>query len=76
VTFNAYGTAHIQIWSKDGSLLFEKAGKSDAGRPIMYSLFKKRKTDEDLAKYAKHIYAPPLVRVLYMALQESLRIAN
>jgi len=74
VTFKAYATTHVQIWNRDGELLYEKIGGSDAGRPIMYSLFGKKKPENDVVKFAKNLYAPPLVRAMYMSIQEALRM--
>lgn len=75
VTYSASSTAHVQIWAKDGTIIYEKQGTNDAGRPVMYSLFgKKKKDDEDIAKFARHLYAPPLVRALYMSLKNAIRV--
>ncbi|MBD3420852.1 MAG: hypothetical protein GF398_12100, partial [Chitinivibrionales bacterium] len=34
---------HLQIWNKEGKLLYEKSGKGLSERPFLYSLFKRRK---------------------------------
>jgi hypothetical protein len=73
-TYRSYATSHAQIWNKDGALLYECVATNDAGRPVMYTLFRKKKPDDDIVKYAKHLYAAPLVRALYHAIRESLRI--
>ncbi|MBD3392898.1 MAG: hypothetical protein GF418_12400 [Chitinivibrionales bacterium] len=74
VTFAALATTHVQIWNRDGRLLYECIGSNDAGRPIMYSLFGKKEPGDDVVKFAKHLYAPPLVRAMYMSIQNAMRL--
>jgi len=73
-TYRASAATHIQIWNRKGVLLYECKGTNDAGRPIMYTLFGKKDPKNDMVKYAKHLYAPPLVRALYHSIQEAMRI--
>jgi hypothetical protein len=72
-TFKAYATTHVQIWNSAGELLYEKIGTTDAGRPIMYTLFGKKQPGDDVVKFARNIFAPPLVRAMYMSIQEAMR---
>lgn len=69
-SFAAKTTVHVQIWDKSGKLLYERKGKSDTGRPVLYSLLKREKNpDKDVVKYAKRFYAPPIVKSLYEAVR-------
>jgi hypothetical protein len=74
VSYRAYGRMHVQIWNKNGVLLHEGMGADDTGRPVLYSLFGKKKPENDIVKYAKRLYAPPLVRALYLSIQDAVRI--
>jgi hypothetical protein len=75
-SYRAYAWTHVQIWNKQGKLLFEHIGANDAGRPIMYSLFGKKVPQGDMVKFAKHLYAPPLVRALYHSVQEAVKMGR
>jgi hypothetical protein len=75
ISYTSKTEFHVQIWDKSGTLLYEKIGKSDAGRPVFYSLLKKEKhPDKDIVKYAKRIYAPPLVKSLYNSIKAAVRV--
>jgi hypothetical protein len=75
VSYTAKTEFHVQIWDKSGALLYERIGKSDTGRPILYSLMKKEKhADKDIVKYAKRFYAPPLVKSLYNSIKAALQV--
>lgn len=75
VSFSATSTFHAQIWDKTGQLVYEKIGKSDAGRPVGYTLFEReQKENEEVTKFAKHFYAPPLVRALYLSVKNAMSI--
>ncbi len=68
VKYSGETTIHLQIWNKEGELLYEKEGNSTTGSPVLYTLFKRRKIKEDLVSFANHPYTPPLVRSLYQAI--------
>jgi len=72
VSFSAATAVHVQIWNKNGQLLYECIGKSDTGRPILYSLLKKKKPDADIVKFAKRMYAPPLIKSLYASIKNAM----
>lgn len=75
IAYTAKTEFHVQIWDKNGVLLYERVGKSDTGRPILYSLLKKEKhPDKDIVKYAKRIYAPPLVKSLYSSIKAAVQV--
>ncbi|NLG18358.1 MAG: hypothetical protein GX556_13580 [Fibrobacter sp.] len=75
VSYTATAQFHLQIWSKDGNLLFEKIGKGSNGRPVFYPLFKNKvKTDAKNPEFAHKIFAPPLVKALNEAIRSSLKI--
>jgi hypothetical protein len=77
ISYTAKTEFHVQIWDKNGALLFERIGKSDTGRPVFYSLLKKEKhPDKDIVKYAKRMYAPPLVKSLYNSIKASLLVRS
>ncbi len=74
VSFSAATSVHIQIWSRDGRLLHERIGRSDTGKPILYSLLKKDKPAGDIVQFAKKMYAPPLIKSLYASMESALRL--
>jgi hypothetical protein len=75
ISYTAKTDFHVQIWDKNGTLLYERIGKSDTGRPILYSFLKKEKhPDKDIVKYAKRFYAPPLVKSLYNSIRIAMRV--
>jgi len=77
ISYTAKTEFHVQIWDKNGTLLFERIGKSDTGRPIFYSFLKKeKKPDKDIVKYAKRFYAPPLIKSLYNSIKVALQVRS
>ncbi len=72
--YKAQTAIHLQIWDKEGNLLYEKIGTNQTKRPILYSIFRKRKVkeDQDISSFSQKHFAPPLIRSLsesiYMAL--------
>jgi hypothetical protein len=75
ISYTAKTDFHVQIWDKNGTLLYERIGKSNTGRPILYSFLKKEKhPDKDIVKYAKRFYAPPLVKSLYNSIKIAMRV--
>jgi hypothetical protein len=75
ISYTAKTDFHVQIWDKNGTLLYERIGKSDTGRPILYSFLKKEKhPDKDIVKYAKRFYAPPLVKSLYNSIKIAMQV--
>jgi hypothetical protein len=75
ISYTAKTEFHVQIWDNNGTLLFERIGKSDTGRPILYSFLKKEKRpDKDIVKYAKRFYAPPLVKSLFNSIKAAMLI--
>jgi hypothetical protein len=75
ISYTAKTDFHVQIWDKTGTLLYERIGKSDTGRPILYSFLKKEKhPDKDIVKYAKRFYAPPLVKSLYNSIKIAMQV--
>jgi hypothetical protein len=73
VAFSAATSVHIQIWSKEGQLLYERIGRSDTGKPILYSLLKKKTPSGDIVEFAKKMYAPPLIKSLYASVKRAMR---
>lgn len=68
---------HIQIWDKNGNLVYEKIGKNRTKRPVLYSLLKKKKElkeGENINIYAKRVFAPPTVRSLSKSIVEAIII--
>jgi len=74
IQYRAQTAIHLQIWDKKGTLLYEKIGNGQTKRPILYSVFRKRrmKDDESIEEFSQKFFAPPLIRSLseaiYMAL--------
>ena len=68
---------HIQIWDKNGKLIYEKIGINRTKRPVLYSLFKKKKDlkeGETIDTYAKRVFAPPTVRSLSKSIVNATKI--
>ncbi len=75
VSYSAKTGFHVQIWDNNGRLIYEREGRSDTGRPILYSFLKREKhPDKDIVKYAKRFYAPPLVKSLYNSIKLALML--
>jgi hypothetical protein len=72
VLFSAATSFQVQIWSRRGHLLYERIGRSDAGKPLFYSFLKKDKPDGDLVEFAKKMYAPPLIKSLYSSIKRAM----
>lgn len=72
IAFSATTSFHIQIWSRNGRLLFERIGMSNTGKPILYSFLKKEKPQGDIVQFAKKMYAPPLIKSLYASIQSAM----
>lgn len=69
ISISAESTFHGQIWTAEGTLLYERISVRDAGRPILYNLLGKEEPGEDIVHYAKRVYSPPMVKALYRAIQ-------
>ncbi len=73
IQYRARTAIHVQIWDRTGKLLYEKIGRNQTKRPILYSIFKKRrmKDDESIEEFSQKYFAPPLLR----SLSESIAMA-
>lgn len=71
VSYRAFTQVHLQYWSAEGTLLYERVGKSDTGKPIFYSWFKREEPRDDVVRFARRFYAPPIMR----SLLKSVRLA-
>ncbi len=69
---------HIQIWDKTGKLIYERIGKDQTRRPVLYSLFKKKnkepKEGEGVNHFAKSFFAPPAIRSLSKSIENAMII--
>jgi hypothetical protein len=74
ISLTAKTSVHIQFWNSKGKLLYERIGRNDTGRPVLYSLLKKEKPGRDVVKFAKKFYAPPIVKSLYASIKTALWI--
>jgi hypothetical protein len=74
IRYKAQTAIHLQIWDKTGALLYEKVGKNQTKRPILYSIFRKRrmKDDESIEEFSRKYFAPPLVRSLSESISRAL----
>lgn len=76
ISYTATTSCHIQIWDKNGTLLYERIGKSNTGRPILYAMLKnEKKPGKDIVAYAKRFYSPPLVKSLYSSIKATLQVS-
>jgi hypothetical protein len=75
VEAEGFASCHVQIWSAEGKLLFERVGKATIGKPLLYNLFNGRRgaarrakaIDEDIVAASRKLYAPPVLRALARA---------
>ena len=67
---------HIQMWDRNGNLLYERIGKDKTNRPVLYSLFKKEepKENEEIGAYARRFFAPPAIRSLSNSIVDAMMI--
>jgi hypothetical protein len=76
ISYTATTSCHIQIWDKNGTLLYERIGNSNTGRPILYAMLKNEKNPgKDIVAYAKRFYSPPLVKSLYSSIKSTLQVS-
>lgn len=66
----------LQLWDGNGTLLYEKVGRAQTKRPILYKVFKKKrlKEDEEMVDFTKHAFSPPLVKSLSEAIVDALEM--
>jgi hypothetical protein len=70
ISFKAQTSIHLQVWNRDGKLIYERISKDDEGQPMLYSFLKQEKPSEDnVVQYAKRFYAPPIIRSLYKSIR-------
>jgi hypothetical protein len=63
---------HVQIWNKNGKKVYEYKSLGISKQPVFYSLFKQEKPkNENLVKYSKSLFAPPLIRALGEAVKKA-----
>jgi hypothetical protein len=74
VSYQARTRFHVQIWSSDGRLLYERIGAGNSGRPLLYTWFKRERPGDDIVAFAKRFYAPPPVRALYKSIRSALLV--
>jgi hypothetical protein len=67
---------HIQVWTNDGEILYERAVSAVTREPFLYSMFKQAQKGRDIAVYARKYFAPPMVKALSKAIRESLRLGG
>ena len=72
VSITAVTSVHLQIWDKNGRLIFERIGESSRGQPVLYSWLKQKKPDRDIVTFARRLYAPPLLKALYASVVSAL----
>lgn len=73
VSISAFAEYHIQFYQKDGNLNRESKGTAKTGKPLMYSLFKKKNIEKDVVKNSKKKYAPPLLKALHKAIVNAVK---
>lgn len=74
ISYSAKTELHVQIWDAQGKLLFERIGRGETVRPFMYTVFKREGPGDDVVRFARRFYAPPLVRSLAEAVVDALKI--
>jgi hypothetical protein len=64
-TVDAKALFHVQIWDKNGRLLYERKGTGVSRRPAFYEALKQTQPrNQSLVDYSKNIFAPTIVRAL------------
>jgi hypothetical protein len=67
----AEASISLQIWDRNGKMVYAKSGKATRKKPLFYSLFKRQKPKkEDLVHFSKNVFAPPLITALNSAVRE------
>ncbi len=74
VEYIATASISLQIWDKNGKLLFEKVGFGHAEQPFLYAKLKVKDIDEDLVEYSKKLYAAPIARAINEAGKSAAKI--
>ncbi len=78
IKYKAKTEVHLQIWNKNGILLFEKIGTDQTRKPYLYSFFKKRhpEKEQDIATFANRFFAPPMIKSLSTSITRALSFKN
>jgi hypothetical protein len=70
ISFKAQTEINLQIWNKEGNLIYERISRDHTGQPMLYSFLKQEKPGRDnVVQYAKRFYAPPIIRSLYQSIR-------
>lgn len=74
IKYVARTTVHVQIWHKDGTLIYEKIARHQIRQPIFYSILKREapKRNESIVTFAKKRFAPPLIRSISISITKAL----
>ena len=68
VKYSARAELLVQIWDKEGNLLFEHIKTGHTGKPIGYDRIKEKlRKKDDPVKYARKFYAPPPLKATFKA---------
>lgn len=71
VTCIAEASISLQIWDRNGKMVYTSNGKGASKQPLFYSLLKREKPKkEDLVHFSKNVFAPPLIRALSSAVKD------
>jgi hypothetical protein len=71
VTCIAEASISLQIWDRNGKMVYKSNGKGASKQPLFYSLLKREKPKkEDLVHFSKNVFAPPLIRALSSAVKD------
>jgi hypothetical protein len=72
LTYTSRAMIHVQVWDKEGVLLYENKATGNSGRPILYDTIKKSVRKSDVISYSKNPFSPPLLRALNQAARGSM----
>lgn len=62
----------LQFWTADGRLAYESLGIGSSKRPLLYEpLRRKKREKDDMSKFSRHPYAPPVYRSLLRSVQNA-----
>ena len=70
----AKSSFHVQVWSNDGKILFERIGNAAVEKPMLYTMMKKlnerkKNPEKDIIKTATRFYSSPIIKALYKSVQ-------
>ncbi|MBN1129727.1 MAG: hypothetical protein JXA71_12105 [Chitinispirillaceae bacterium] len=68
----AQAAISLQVWDRNGKMVYNQTGTGVSRKPLFYSLLKHEKAKrEDLVHFSKNLFAPPVIRALSCAVKDA-----